>query len=462
MNNLTMDFYELTMGQAYFDSHKEKEIAYFDVFYRKVPDQGSFVIAYGINKIVEYIKNFHIDESDISYLRSLKAFSEDFLDYLSKVRFSGDMWSVEEGSVIIPNEPVITIKAPIIEAQLLETAILMLFNHNSLIATKAYRIVHAAQGRAVMEFGSRRAHGEDAAVEGALAAIMVGAAGTACTETGKKYGVKILGTMAHAFVQSFASEYEAFKAYATSFPDDCTLLVDTYHTLNSGIPNAIKIHNEILKPMGKELKGIRIDSGDLAILSSKARKMLDDAGLKNTKIIVSNALDEFLIQSLLVQKAPIDSFGVGEKLITASSEAVLGGVYKLCAVEENGKIIPKIKISDNEEKVINPSFKKIYRLYDENGQMLIDIVSLYNEGVPNNNFSMKLDYCSARDIRVKMFENGKLIYRLKNLEETKEYIQKELATLSESAKRLNYPQVYNARLTDKLFDLKKELIEKGK
>ena len=314
-NNLLIDFYELTMGQGYFNKKIHNNVAYFDLFFRKVPDNASFVIANGVKKCVSYLLQFGFSESDIEYLKSLNIFSEDYIEYLSNVEFTGDMWAVEDGTVVFPNEPVITIKAPLLEAQLVETALLIFFNRSSLITTKASRIVRSAKGRPVMEFGTRRAQGETAAVDGALDAYIAGAFGTACTQSGKEYGVKVLGTMAHSFIQSFDTEYEAFKTYAENFPDACTLLVDTYNTLESGVKNAIKVYNDVLKPMGKTLSGIRIDSGDLAYLSKQARKMLDEAGLTDTKIVVSNSLDEYLITSLLNQGAPIDSFGVGENLI---------------------------------------------------------------------------------------------------------------------------------------------------
>ncbi|MBE7074634.1 MAG: nicotinate phosphoribosyltransferase [Clostridiales bacterium] len=468
--NLLIDFYELTMGQGYFNKKVDNTMAYFDLFFRKVPDSGSFVIANGVKKCMEYLTNFHFSESDIDYLKSLNLFSNEYIERLKNIKFTGDVWAVEDGTVVFPNEPVITVKAPLLEAQLVETALLLYFNRASLIATKTNRIVRAANGRAVMEFGTRRAQGFEAAVDGALDAYIAGAVGTACTITGKKYGVPILGTMAHSFVQSFDTEYDAFKAYAQSFPDSCTLLVDTYNTLQSGLPNAIKVHNEVLKPMGKKLKGIRIDSGDLAYLTKEARKMLDEAGLEDTKICVSNSLDEYVIQSLLLQNAPIDSFGVGENLITAKSNPVFGGVYKLVAIEKDGKLIPKIKISDNVEKVTNPHFKKIYRLYDKNnGKFITDILTIFNEKAPrgkqilthpDNPWTKKevKDY-EVVDLKVQMIENGKLIYNLPTIEETRENVKKNLATLWPEALRLTNPHTYTINLSDKLSQTKKDLLE---
>lgn len=467
--NLLIDFYELTMGQGYFNKKVDGKTAYFDLFFRKVPDGGSFVIANGVKKCVEYLEQFHFSAEDMEYLRSLNMFSKEYLDRLANVKFTGDVWAVEDGTVVFPNEPMITIKAPLLEAQLVETALLVYFNHNSLITTKASRIVRSAKGRPVMEFGSRRAQGESAAVDGALDAYIAGASGTACTETGKIYGVPVLGTMAHSFVQSFENEYEAFKAYAESFPNACTLLVDTYNTLKSGIPNAIKVYEDVLKPMGKTLAGIRIDSGDLAYLTKEARKMLDNAGLKNTKIVTSNSLDEYIISSLLEQGAPIDSFGVGENMITSKSTPVFGGVYKLVAVEENGQVIPKIKISDNVEKVTNPHFKKIYRIYDDNGKLITDLLCVYDEAKPTGTLTLthpendwvKKDVQNYKvvELRKKMMESGKVIYNFPTVMETREKVQKELATLWEEALRLHNPHTYIVNLSEKLQTIKNDLLK---
>lgn len=467
--NLLIDFYELTMGQGYFNKNVHNNTAYFDLFFRRVPDNGSFVIANGVKKCAEYLNQFHFSKEDMEYLESLNIFSKEYLEELSKIKFTGDMWAVEDGTVVFPNEPVLTIKAPLLEAQLVETALLLYFNRSSLITTKANRIVRAANGRAVMEFGSRRAQGEHAAVDGALDAYIGGAVGTACTQTGKEYGVPVLGTMAHSFVQSFDSEYEAFKAYAESFPNSCTLLVDTYNTLKSGVPNAIKTYNEVLKPMGKTLAGIRIDSGDLAYLTKKARKMLDEAGLKSSKIVVSNSLDENVINSLLLQGAPIDSFGVGENLITAKSNPVFGGVYKLVAVEKNGEIIPKIKISDNVEKVTNPHFKKIYRLYDADKKLIADILYIHDENKPHGKLLLnhpdkewvkkEIKNFEAVNIRKKIFENGKLIYTFPTVEQTRAKVQEELATLWEEALRLENPHEYTVNLSDRLSQVKTDLLK---
>ncbi len=468
-NNMLIDFYELTMGQAYFNQGMKDKIACFDQFYRRCPDKAAFSLAGNVEAAVKFLKDFHFEKDEIDYLRSLNVFSEDYLDYLSKMRFTGDVYAVEEGTITFPNEPVLTIVAPIIEAQIVETKLLALFNRSSLVMSKANRIARAAQGRAVMEFGTRRAHGEEAANDGALDAYIGGAIGTACTMTGMQYGIPVLGTMAHSFVQSFENEYEAFKAYAKSFPDNATFLVDTYDTLESGIPNAIKVAKEVLEPMGKTLAGIRIDSGDLAYLSKQARKMLDRAGLTNAKICVSNSLDEYLISELLKQGAPIDSFGVGENLITAKSEPVFGGVYKLVALEKEGQFEPKIKISDNIEKITNPGFKDIVRLYDEDGKIITDVVQLHEEELPSGPIKLRdpnstwkyktiKDYTPVK-IKKKMMENGKVIYDFKTPQEKRNYVQDQIDTLRDENLRLTNAQTINISLSPKLDALKEHLLE---
>ena len=468
MNNLLIDFYELTMGQGYFNQHKHEQTACFDLFFRKCPDNASFVLANGVQSCLEYLQNFHLNDEEIDYLKSLGKFSPEYINYLKNVKFTGDVYAVPDGTVVFPNEPVITIKAPLLEAQLVETALLLLFNRSSLITSKASRIVRAAKGRGVMEFGTRRAQGLEAANEGAVDAYVAGAIGTACTMTGKMYGVPVLGTMAHSFVQSFDTEYEAFKAYAQSFPDNATLLVDTYDTLKSGIPNAIKVAKEVLKPMGKTLAGIRIDSGDLAYLTKKARKMLDDAGLEDAKICVSNSLDENLITDLLNQGAPIDTFGVGENLITAKSQPVFGGVYKLVAIDNGKELEPKIKISDNVEKVTNPGFKDIIRLYDKDGKIITDLIQMMDEPLPTSPLKLKApdstwkfklikDFKPVR-IREKMMENGKIIYDMKTLQQKRNYVQDQLDTLWEENLRLTNPQTFIISLSPKLEATKERLL----
>ena len=466
--NLLIDFYELTMGQAYFNKNTHDDVAYFDLFFRKCPDNASFVIANGIEKCVKYLKQFHFTKEDIDYLRSLNKFSEEYLKYLETVRFTGDMWAVEDGTVVFGNEPVITIKAPLLEAQLVETALLVFFNRASLITTKANRIVRSANGKAVMEFGTRRAQGMSAAVDGALDTYIAGCIGTACTIAGKDYGIPVLGTMAHSFVQSFDSEYAAFKAYAESFPDSCTLLIDTYDTINSGLENAIKVAKNVLEPMGKKLAGVRIDSGDLSYLSKKTREILNKNGLYDTKIVVSNSLDERVIESLVSQGAPIDSFGVGENMITAKSNPVFGGVYKLVAVEKQGNIIPKIKISDNVEKVTNPHFKNIFRLYDNNKKLIADILCVHDEKAPNGRLLLnhpdknwvkkEVENFKVVDIRKQIFANGKQVYNFPTTEQTRQKVQQELQTLWPEALRLVNPHQYTVNLSTKLQSIKNDLL----
>lgn len=382
--NYTMlcDFYELTMANGYYECGMKDDIAYFDMFFRTIPDNGGYALMMGTEQLIEYIKNLRFDDDDIKYLASKKIFSEDFLSYLKNMKFSCDVWAVEEGTPIFPGEPIVTVRGPATQAQFVETMVLLTVNHQSLIGTKANRIVRAAQGRAVMEFGSRRAHGYHSAIYGARAAYIAGCVGTACTITDKLFGIPALGTMAHSWVQMFDSELDAFKAYAECYPGDCTLLIDTYNVLKSGLPNAIKVFDEVVVPKGFRPKGVRIDSGDVTYLSKKMRKTLDEAGYPDCKIVVSNSLDEYIIRDTIMQGACVDSFGVGERLITASSAPVFGGVYKLVAVEKNGKIVPKIKISENSAKITTPGFKKVYRLFsNETGKAIADVVALHEESI---------------------------------------------------------------------------------
>jgi len=471
--NLTMlcDFYELTMGNGYINSGLSNRITYFDVFYRSVPDEGGFAIAAGLEQVIDYVNELHFDDKDIEYLRSKKVFSEEFLEYLRNFKFTGDIWAIPEGTPIFPMEPLLTVRAPAIQAQLLETYILLELNHQCLIATKSNRIVRAAQGRTVLEFGSRRAQGIDGAVTGARAAYIGGCRGTACALSDELYGVPAFGTMAHSWVQMYDSEYEAFVEYCKSYPNNAILLVDTYNCLKSGVPNAIRAFNEVLKPLGITKCGIRIDSGDMAYLTKKARKMLDDAGWSTCDITVSNALDERLITDLLQQGAAINSFGVGERLITARSEPVFGGVYKLAAIEdENGKIIPKIKISENIGKITNPGFKKVYRFFDkETGKAEADLICLHDEVVddtqpivicdPEARWKSKFfDSFTAKELQVKVFENGKLIYDLPSLEEIKKHCSEQLDTLWPELKRFDNPHKYYVDLSEKLLDLKDDML----
>lgn len=471
--NLTMlcDFYELTMGNGYFECGMEGQITYFDVFFRRVPDNGGYAVAAGLEQVISYIQNLHYSDEDIEYLRSRGMFCEEFLQYLRSFRFSGDIWSVPEGTPIFPYEPVMTVRAPAIEAQMIETYILMQFNHQSLIATKANRICRAARGRAVLEFGSRRAQGIDAAVTGARAAYIGGCEGTACVLSDQIYGVKAGGTMAHSWVQMFPTQYDAFAAYCRTYPHNVVLLVDTYDTLRSGVPDAIRAFNEILKPQGITKCGIRLDSGDLAYLTRKARKMLDEAGWTECTITCSNALDEFLIDDLINQGARIDIFGVGERLITARSEPVFGGVYKLAAVEDGeGKIQPKIKISENVAKITTPHFKKLYRLFDrDNGRAIADYICLYDESVdetkplkifdPNATWkSRTLTNYTARELLAPVFSGGELVYKQPALDEIRAYCLTEVNSLWDEVKRFDNPHNYYVDLSQKLWDIKNDLI----
>ncbi len=474
--NLSMlcDFYELTMGNGYFLTGFKDKIAYFDVFFRKVPDDGGFVIAAGLEQVVEYIQGLHFGPDDIAYLRSKNCFDENFLAYLADFRFSGDIWAIPEGTPVFPGEPILTVRAKSIEAQLIETYVLLALNHQSMIATKANRIVRAAQGRAVLEFGSRRAQGADAAIIGARAAYIGGCAGTACTLTDKMYGVPAGGTMAHAWVQMFDTEYEAFKTYCELYPTNATLLVDTYNTIKSGVPNAIRAFKEVLLPKGITNFAIRLDSGDISYLSKRARKMLDDAGLTTCKITASNALDEHLIRDLMMQGAQIDTFGVGERLITSKSAPVFGGVYKLAAVEdENGQIIPKIKVSENTAKITNPHFKKVLRYYDEeSGKALADEICLYDE--PNREGAHTIfdpdatwktktltDY-TVRELQTPIFKKGELVYALPTLPEIKAYCAEQLDTLWDEVKRFENPHNYYVDLSKPLWDVKQRLLSEAK
>ena len=471
--NLTMlcDYYELTMGNGYFDHNMGDKITYFDVFYRQNPDMGGFAICAGLEQVVEYIQNLHFEPEDIEYLRGRNMFSEEFLDYLKNFKFEGDIWAIPEGTPVFPREPLVTVRAPAIEAQLIETFTLLTINHQSLIATKANRIVRAARGRTVLEFGSRRAQGADAAIVGARAAYIGGCHGTACTISDELYGVPAGGTMAHAWVQMFDSEYEAFKTYCEIYPTNATLLVDTYDTLKSGVPNAIRAFNEVLKPLGITKCGIRLDSGDMAYLSRQARKMLDDAGWTDCKISVSNSLDEYLIQDLLLQGAQIDLFGVGERMITAKSEPVFGGVYKLTAVEdEAGNVIPKIKVSENVEKITVPHFKKVYRFYGrDTGKAIADYMTVYDEQVddgkdlelfdPNATWKTKTVYnFSARELQVPVFLGGKCVYSRPTLEQIREYCRREVDTLWDEVKRFDYPHKYYVDFSQKLWQIQQDLL----
>ena len=465
---LVADFYEFTMSNGYYINNMN-DIAYFDLFFRKVPDGGGYAIMAGLEQAIEYIQNLKFDEDDIEYLRRQNMFDEKFLEYLKDFKFTGDVWAVPEGTPIFPNEPIITVRAPMIEAQILETMLLLIVNHQSLIATKTSRIVAEAQGRAIMEFGARRAHGLSAAIYGARAAIIGGAVGTSCTLAAKEFDVPVSGTMAHSWIQSFDTEYEAFKEYAKIYPNNCILLVDTYDTLKSGVPNAIKVFDEVLKPQNIRPIGIRLDSGDLAYLSKEARKMLDEAGYSDCKICATNSLDEKLIASLLKQGAKIDLFGVGENLITAKSDAVFGGVYKLVAVEKEGKCNPKIKISENTTKITNPGYKKVYRFYDkDSNKALADVITLADEVIPNDKYVIfdqvetwkkkTLTNYYIRPLQEQIFENGNLIYNNPNLKEIASFAKNQLDTLWDEVKRIENPHKYYVDISKNLWDLKNEML----
>jgi nicotinate phosphoribosyltransferase len=467
-DNMTMltDFYELTMANGYLESGMEDEIAYFDLFFRVVPDGGSYAIMAGMQQVCDYLEALNFTEEDIEFLRGKGCFSEKFLQYLKDFKFECDMWAVPEGTPIFPYEPVITVRGPVMQAQFVETMLLLIINHQSLIATKASRICRAAQGRPVMEFGSRRAQGFAAAIYGARAAYIGGCAGTACTIADEMYGIPALGTMAHSWVQMFPDEYEAFKAYAKIYPENCVLLVDTYNVLKSGLPAAIRVFKE-MKPAKM---GIRIDSGDITYLTRKARKMLDDAGLPEVTITISNSLDEYIIRDVIREGACIDSFGVGERLITAKSEPVFGGVYKLSAVEKDGVIIPKIKISENVEKITNPGFKTLYRLFDKTtGEALADVITTDGEVIedwesyeifdPNAIWKRKtLHNYHAVNIRRQIFDHGRLVYENPNVHEIKKFCAEQIKTLWPEMLRFDRPQTYYVDLSQKLFDLKQKML----
>ena len=475
--NMTMlcDFYELTMGNGYLKAGYQDRITYFDVFFRDVPDKGGFAICAGLDQLIDYIQNLHFDEEDIAYLRGKNLFSEEFLDYLRNFKFTGDIWAIPEGTPIFPREPVLTVRAPAIQAQLIETFTLLTVNHQSLIATKANRIVRAAQGRTVLEFGSRRAQGTDGAISGARAAYIGGCKGTACTISDQLYGVTAGGTMAHSWVQMFDSQYEAFKAYCEIYPTNATLLVDTYNVLKSGVPDAIRAFNEVLKPLGIKKCGIRLDSGDIAYLTREARKMLDAAGWTECQISASNSLDEYIIRDLIQQGAQIDMFGVGERMITARSEPVFGGVYKRAAVEDaDGNITPKIKVSENVDKITNPHFKKIYRIFDkETGKAEADYITVWDETVdetkPLELFDPRATWkrktftnFTAKPLQVPVFQKGQLVYERPSLQEIQKYCAEQVGTLWDEVKRFENPHVFYVDLSQKLWDIKQELLRKNR
>ena len=472
--NLTMltDFYEITMANGYFENGMGSTISYFDVFFREIPENGGFAIMAGLEQVIEYMKNLRFDDDDINYLHNKNLFSEEFLDYLRGFKFVCDVWAVPEGTPIFPGEPVLTVRGPAIQAQFVETMVLICINHQSLIATKANRIVRAAAGRPVMEFGSRRAQGFDGAIYGARAAYIGGCCGTACTISDKEMGTPALGTMAHSWIQMFDSELDAFRAYARSYPKGTVLLVDTYNVLKSGVPNAITVFKE-MRARGEKPAGIRIDSGDITYLSKRARQMLDDEGFIDVNIVASNSLDEYIIRDILLQGAKIDSFGVGERLITSKSEPVFGGVYKLAAIERGGKIIPKIKISENITKITNPGFKELWRLYDNySGKAIADVISVRGEAIdetrpyeifdPEYTYKKKLlTNFKAVKLMKQIFDRGECVYNSPDVEQIKSFCGEQLETLWDELKRFEYPHKYYVDLSIELWNIKNELLEKA-
>ncbi len=472
--NLTMltDFYEITMANGYLKNGFKDTIAYFDMFFRKVPDGGGFVVMAGVEQLVEYLSNLRFTDEDIEYLRQ-RGFGEEFLQYLADFEFTCDVWAVPEGTPVFPGEPIVKVKGPVIQAQFIETMLLLCINHQSLIATKANRICRAAGDKTVMEFGSRRSQGADGAIYGSRAAYIGGCVGTACTISDEMFGVPALGTMAHSWIQLFDSELDAFMAYAKEYPDGCTLLVDTYNTLKSGIPNAIKTFDEVLKPLGKRPKGIRIDSGDIAYLSRKARKMLDEAGYPDCQIVASNSLDEYIIRDMLLQGAKVDSFGVGERLITSSSSPMLGGVYKLVAVERNGELVPKIKLSENVQKITTPGNKRAYRLYDkETGKAIADLLTLAGETIDESqpyelfdpDFTWKrktVTNFKVRELLEPLFSKGKCVFEKKSVKEIRDYCKAQVDTLWDEVTRFENPHNYYVDLSQPLWDMKHEMLRKN-
>lgn len=472
--NLTMlcDFYELTMGNGYFECGIGDKIVYFDAFYRDNPDKGGYAVAAGLEQIVNYINDLRFDEDDIAYLRSKKLFSEGFLEYLKKFKFTGDIWAVPEGTVVFPGEPLLTVRAPAIQAQFIETYILLELNHQSLIATKASRMTRAARGRPISEFGSRRAQGSAAAILGARAAYIGGCAATACTIADELYGVPATGTMAHSWVQMFDDEYTAFKTYCEIYPNSATLLIDTYNVLESGLPNAIRAFREVLSPRGITKCAVRIDSGDITYLSRKVRAKLIEEGFPQCKIVASNSLDEYIIRELIRQGAEIDAFGIGERLITSMSDPVFGAVYKLCAIEDaEGNILPKIKVSENVGKITTPHFKKVYRLRGrETGKAEADLVCVWDEEIddtkpleifdPEYTWKRKvLTDFTAEELLVQVFKGGAQIYELPSVHDIRRRCEEQLNGIWEEVRRFTNPHNYYVDLSERLWQLKHDMLK---
>ena len=477
MNNLNFtlmcDFYELTMANGYFESGMKDQICYFDVFYRRTPDQGGFSIAAGLEQVLDYIKNLHFSDDEIEFLRSKNCFSNEFLEYLKTFKFTGDIYAVKEGTVIFPKEPIMIVKSNAIEAQFIETYVLSVLNHSSLIATKANRIVRASENHAISEFGARRAHGPLSATIGARAAFIGGVVSTSNVLTDYLYGVPSSGTMAHSWIQMFDTEYQAFETYCKVYPDNVVLLVDTYNILKSGVPNAIKAFDTILKPLGKRPKGIRLDSGDIAYYSRKAREMLDKAGYEDCKIVASNSLDEYIIRDLFFQEAKVDSFGVGERLITSKNSPVFDGVYKLVAVEKDGEIVPKIKISENIEKITNPHFKKVYRLISKDtNKAIADLLTVWDEEITEEPFEIfdleatwkrkLVENFYVEELLVQVVKNGEVIYETPPMQEIQNYCKSQVKKLWDEVKRFENPHKYYVDLSQKLWDIKNNLLKGNK
>ena len=470
--NLTMltDFYEITMANGYFENGIGDKIGYFDMYFRKIPDDGGFAIMAGVEQVIEYIKNLKFTDEDIDYLRSKNMFSEGFLDYLKNFKFVCDVWAIEEGTPIFPNEPLVVVRGPIIQAQFIETMILLTVNHQSLIATKTNRIVRAANGRPVMEFGSRRAQGYDGAVYGSRAAYIGGCVGTACTISEQMFGIPALGTMAHSLIQTFPDEYSAFCAYASVYPDNCTLLIDTYNVIKSGLVNAIKVHNDVLVPAGHRLKGVRIDSGDITYLTKKVRKILDENGMEDCGIVVSNSLDEYIIRDTLMQGAQINSFGVGERLITSRSEPVFGGVYKLVAIESGNEIIPRIKLSENVSKITNPGFKSLYRLFTKDGKAIADVITKHGEEIddtkpytifdPEHTWKKKtIVEFEAKPLLKQIFDKGECVYECPDIKTIQKNCKEQIENLWDEVKRFENPHRYYVDLSKDMWDMKQNLLD---
>ena len=468
--SMLMDLYEMTMAHGYFTKQDNTDRVAFDVFYRRNPDQGGFAIFAGLEQVVDYLLNLHFDEEDIAYFKSLHLFSDEFLEYLRNFKFTGDVYAFKEGSIIYPNEPILTIVAPLIDAQIAETAVLTMINHQSLIATKANRIMRAADGRIVSDFGARRAHNVDAAVYGARAAYIGGVHGTATVLAGQQFDIPVNGTMAHSWVMYHDSEYEAFKAYAEVYPESSVFLVDTYDVLNSGIPNAIKVAKDVLEPKGHRLKGIRLDSGDLAYLAKHARNMLDDAGMEDCKIMASNSLDEYTITSILSQGGPIDIFGVGERLITSKTDPVFGAVYKIVGIEKQGKWEPRIKVSESVTKITNPGLKNVYRVYSAEGKAIAELLTLPGEKPSTNSPYCYIDpvkpwkelyfeNCTFKNMQELIIKDGKQIVKSPTLKEIRAYVQDQLThEIWEEEQRFENPHSHYLDMSPEYYHMKMDLL----